>query len=105
MPLARVVVSGDNAIIINKLRFRRQTESKAKETRLTQGAVVLQGFGDFSARQVAEVGHGRGARELQVGLGGHNSKGAKQTWLNLAVGASRGPLTGSRHLRRRLLKF
>ena len=45
---------------------------KEKETRLTHGAVVFEGFGNLSASQVSEVGHRGRSRELQVGLLGHN---------------------------------
>ena len=52
---------------------------REKETRLTHGAVVFEGFGDLSAGQVAEVGHRGRSRELQVSLLGHNPGHRQQT--------------------------
>ena len=45
------------------MRQAKQIEGK---TRLTHRAVVLEGFRDLSAGQVAEVGEGRRARELEI---------------------------------------
>ena len=64
IPFASVVLSIDHikAIIINKQLKRLRAfvkKGKRENALLTHGAVVFEGFGDLSARQVAEVRHRR----------------------------------------------
>jgi hypothetical protein len=75
-----------NRFIINNLRSLSVVrQEREKETRLTDGAVVLEGFGDLAAGQVTEVLHGRGARELQVRFLSHHSVSKEKA---LAVSSS-----------------